>query len=156
MVQKVSGVDDVFKLWWLIARTRDALHRARVKELRRFNISTSEAVVLFLIPVLGKKATIGQISHLSFRAFHSVSGLINRMEKDGLVRKVQDLNKRSSRIVMAPKGRKAYRSSLERVSMHNILSSLSTEEQRQLTSMMHKLHSRALKELEIKSELPWT
>ena len=133
-----------FKLWWLLFRARESMARARRKELEPAGISNREAAILWLIDVLGPKATIGRISYLAFREHHSISAHISRMEKDGLVRKVKSSDGRSIQVLMTEKGVDAHTYALKRISVHDIMSVLSEEEKQQLFSILHKLRDKAL------------
>ena len=114
-MQDVSFTDQDYRLWVLLHQTRDAVHIARKKELGRFEISTIQAAALFIIQAIGEQATPAEISRWLFRKPHSVSGLLNRMEKEGLVKKTKDLDKKNLvRVTLTEKGRQAYNHSLKR------------------------------------------
>ena len=81
----LTSVDRDFKLWVLLHQTRDAVHKSAEKELRRFGLSPMEAALLFAVHAIGERATPAEISRWLFRESHSVSGLLDRMEKKGLV-----------------------------------------------------------------------
>jgi len=145
-VRDTTIKDNDYGLWWLFLQTRRAFHRTRVKELFQYGITAEEARVLFIVHSVGRKATPAEISRWTLRASHTVSGLLIRMEKKGLIRKVHDLDRKNMvRVVMTRKGRKAYSNSAERVSVHQILSCLSEEEFQQLRLLLEKLLDRALK-----------
>jgi DNA-binding MarR family transcriptional regulator len=145
-MKNYSATDQDYNLWILLAQTRDAILKARQKELDQYGISTSQAAVLFVIQAIGDRATPAEISRWLFREPHSVSTLLSRMEKQGLVRKVKDLDRKNLvRVVITEKGREAYYQSTKRESIRGIMSSLSEEERQQLTSSLRKLRDEALK-----------
>ena len=140
--------DEDYNLWVLVAQTRHAMFKARQEELIRYNIPARQAAVLFAIQAIGDKATPAEISRWLFRKSHSVSELLSRMEKQGLVKRVKDLDKRNLvRVTLTEKGREAYNQSTKRESIHKIMSSLSEEKRQQLRSCLQQLWDRALKEL---------
>jgi len=148
-MQDVLTGDTTYNLWLLLRRATHAALRARERELRQYGISSANSGVLFLVQELGRKATPAEISRQLFREPHSVSGLLSRMEKDGLVRRVKDLRKKNMvRVVLTEKGRKVYEQAKKRGSVHSILSVLSEEERRQLTLCLTKIREKALKEFE--------
>ena len=90
-----SSTDQDYKLWVLLNQVRDAVLKARQKELDQYNISASQAATLFVIEAIGPKATPAEISRRLFRKPHSVAGragILSRMEKKGLVRRFKDLD----------------------------------------------------------------
>jgi len=147
--------DEDYTLWFLLRQACDAALRARDKELSRYGISVEEAAVLFVVQANGERATPSEISRWLFREPHSTSGLIIRMEKDGLVRKLNDLERKNMlRVVMTEKGREAYEESTARKSIHRMMSSLSEDERQLMRSCLEKLRNEALKELSVERKAP--
>ena len=104
------------------------MYKARTRELFQYGITPAEAAVLVIVQAIGEKATPAEISRWLFREPHSISGLLARMEKQGLVRKVKDLDRKNLvRVVITEKGQQAYQQSTKRESIHRIMSSLSEE-----------------------------
>jgi len=150
------STDPDYNLWVLLQQTRDALFNAREKELRKYRISAIEAATLLVIQAIGDKATSAEISRWMFRKAHTVSALLDRMQKKGLVRKSKDLEWRNLvRVSITEKGKEAYNNSTSIESIHMILSALSEEERQQLRSYLQTLRDRALKEINIDYKLPF-
>jgi len=148
--------DEDYELWVLLYQAKDAIEIAREKELRPYGISPMQAAVLFIVQAIGDKATPAEISRWMFRQHHSVSGLLNRMEKAGLVKKTKDLDRKNLvRVTLTEKGQQAYRDSLKRESLHNIMPSLSKEKRQQLKSYLKELRDTALKEVGNEFKLPF-
>ncbi|MFC1951425.1 MarR family winged helix-turn-helix transcriptional regulator [Chloroflexota bacterium] len=149
--------DQVYILWVLLAQTRHAIAKARKKALRKYNMSTTQAGTLFVIHAIGDKATPAKISRWLFREPHSVSELLGRMEKKGLVKKVKDLDKKNQvRIMLTEKGRETYHhQSINPEPLNRIMSSLSDEERRQLRSYLLILWDNTMKELGMEQEMPF-
>jgi DNA-binding MarR family transcriptional regulator len=147
--------DQDYTLWLLLRQACDASLRARDKELSQYGISVEEAAVLFVVQSTGERATPSEISRWLFREPHSTSGLIIRMEKDGLVTKVADLERKNMlRVVMTDKGREAYEKSTARETIHRMMSSLSQNERQVLRSCMERLRNEAVKELRVERKPP--
>ena len=143
-----SSKDLDFDLWVLLRRTSHVVLKARDRELAKYGISAVQAAVLFLVRELGRDAIPAEISRQLLRDAHSVSGLLSRMEKDGLVRKVKDLDRKNLiRVELTEKGKQAYNESTKRESISGIMSSLPDKEQRQLMSYLRTVRDTALKEL---------
>jgi len=154
-VENFLSTDQNHDLWTLLAQTRDAILKVRQKELHRVSISATQTTALSAIQAIGDKATPAQISRWLFREPHSVSGLLSRMEKEGLVRKVKDLDRKNLvRVELTEIGYQAYHRSMRQESIHKIVSSLSAEQCQQLTSCLQTLRNEALKELGIEPRMP--
>jgi DNA-binding MarR family transcriptional regulator len=105
-----------------------------------------QASVLMAIHNLGEKATPTEISRLIIRDSQTISEILNRMEKDKLINRIKDTTNNKRKIIsLTEKGRQAYYLSLNRESIHSIMSCLSIEEQKQFTSCLAKLAEASLK-----------
>lgn len=155
-MEDVSSTDKDWELWILLVQVRDAIGAARRKELLSYDIAPAQSAGLFAIQAIGEKATPAEAGRWLFRQSHSVSDLVSRMERTGLVRKVKDLERKNMvRLVLTEKGRKAYHQAAKRKSIHRIMSSLSPEEHQQLRSFLQTLRDKALVELGIMRKMPF-
>lgn len=146
--------DDDYNLIALINQTGHAFTLARTRELAKHGLSMMRAAVLLVLQVRDNNATPTEISQWLLREPHTISALLDRMERDGLIRRYRDLHKRNTvRVAMTEKGRNAYQESLERETFHSVMSVLSPEEREQLRGVMTKLWLRALQE--VKHEVAW-
>ena len=154
-MEDLSCRDKAGDLWILLAQTRDVIFKARQKELRRYGISATRSAALFAIQAIGDKETPAQISRWLFREPHSVSELLKRMEKEGLVRRIRDLDKKNLvRVELTERGAEAYYQSLKHESIYRIVASLSEEKCQQLVSCLETLRDEALKELGRELRMP--
>lgn len=148
--------DEEFRLWVLLRQVAHTTLVARDRELNQYGITTIQAAVLHTIQLIGNRATPAEIARRILRERHSVSGLLIRMEKDGLVRKVKDLDRKNLiRVAITEKGQQVYDRSTKRKSIHKIMSSLSEEERQQLRSCLEKLGNKALRELLVNRKPPF-
>ena len=138
--------------WIFMARTRDAIFRNRVKDLEEHHLSARQASVLLVLEELDKKATPAEVSKWTFREPHSVSNFLIRMERDGLIKRIKDLDKKNMiRVEITAKGRDAFHEAKKMKSVHRVMAVLSQEEHQQLMAIMQKLWDKALEELRIKN-----
>ena len=145
-----------YNLWVLLHQAKDAVFKAREKELSQYGISAMEAAALFIIQAIGDKATPAEISRWIFREHHTVTALLSRMEKKGLITKVKDLDRKNLwRVSLTEKGQDAYRQSLNRESIHAAMSPLSENERQQLGSYLRKVRDQALKPSVSEPTLPF-
>jgi MarR family transcriptional regulator, organic hydroperoxide resistance regulator len=126
----------------------------RRNELAKDNITPMHSIVLIAIQDIGNQATPSELAQWLFREPHSVSQILDRMEKEKLVRRMRDpKNKSRVRIVLTKKGKEIYEKTDKGESIFKIFSVLSKKEQELMISGLHKLLERALQELVKKYEI---
>ncbi len=146
----LHNADDDYNLWWLVLHTRRAMYMVRAKELFQYGITPEESAVLFVVQAIGYRATPAEISRWLLRKAHTVSGLLKRMEKKGLIRTVKDLERKNLiRVVITEKGQGVYQKSAKRECIHRITTYISKKERQQLKASLGKLRDKALEELGI-------
>ena len=149
-----SLVRQYYELWVLLHQTRDAVYKAREKELRPYTVSPEQVAVLNTVQAIGNAATPAEISRWLFRESHSVSGILSRMQKQGLVRRVKDLDKKNLvRVEITERGQQILSQSTKREVINRIMSTLSPQECQQLRSCLDKLLGKALMELGMERKL---
>ena len=145
------NTDEDYNLWVLLAQTRDALYKARQKELNKYDISPRQSAVLFIIQAIGAHATAAEIARYLFRETHSTYELLLRMEKEKLIKGTKNRNnKKPVSFKLTQKGLKAYNHSQERKAIREIISCLTKEEREQLKSSLKKLQDTALRLLAVR------
>ncbi len=152
--------DQDYNLWVLLQNTRDAMAAVRAEELAKCGLSDVEAAVLLVVQVIERggtsESTPAEIARWLFRKPHSITGLMNRMEKKGLVRRVNDLEKKNRvRITLTPKGLETYRCSEKREKIKGVLSSLPEEDRERLWSYLQALRDTALNHLGTRHKPPF-
>lgn len=136
-----------YQLWWLLVHVWRAIHKVRAKELRGHRITPEEAAVIFIIHNIGP-ATPAEISRWVLREPHSVSRLVSRMERKGLVSKNRDLARKNLvRVALTEKGTQSYSALIKIESIQRIMSVLSEEQYQELYSCLEVLLNKAFEEL---------
>ena len=132
--------------WHLIGKASHLLFWVRQRELTPYNILPRQAYILFLLYNLDHKATLAELSRLTDRKPGTLSIIISRMERDGLIKKLRE-NPRSVllKYELTKKGIEAYKTSSKMKSEKAIFSVLSEEERQQLISIMEKVIVRTAK-----------
>ena len=96
----------------------------------------------------GKKATPAEIARELYREDHTISVLLTRMEKEGFVKKIKDLERKNQvRIILTSKGRRVYNQSKTREYMHSIMDVLPEGERKQMIVNLTKIKDKASEEL---------
>jgi DNA-binding MarR family transcriptional regulator len=135
---KVNKID-VFRLWKLLDHTKFMVGRLREMELARYGLTPEQVHVLDIIFQSGGTTTINEIVELTMRQHHSISTLINRMTRQGLVNKIRTADdKRIFKVVITEKGLSLIKK-VSRDSIINTFTSLSEEEKIELDAHLHKL-----------------
>jgi MarR family transcriptional regulator for hemolysin len=125
--------------------------RARNKELSQYGITSGQAAVLLIIKLIQTskgEATTSEISRWLLREPHSVSRILTRMQNEGLLNKNKGSGKKNElSVILTEKGEQAYKQSLKRESIREIMSCLSEEERRQLDLFLERLRDKAIQSL---------
>ena len=100
-------------LWVLIAQTKDAILRARELEYARYGISNERRAVLTIIQNSGGRAGPVDIARDLFRELHSVTEMLVRMEKDGLVTRHKGTGRSRVEVSLTEKGLDVFHQSLQ-------------------------------------------
>ena len=156
IMQDFSSLDEDYGLIVLLGLTRRMVEKLRQEELSRYGLRHRQASVLFYTQLLGGEVTYRDLARWMFRDYHTISAIVNRMEKDGLVRKIKHRDeKKNIRIVLTTKGQEAYQQAMKRESIHQMMSYLSKEERQQLRSSLEKLQNAVLKALGMNYKPPF-
>ncbi|HEX2966702.1 MAG TPA: MarR family transcriptional regulator [Syntrophorhabdaceae bacterium] len=153
-MQNPMDLDALIDLRLLLRRTEETIQKARQKELRKYGITTEASAVLHIISDLGGSARLQELSHWLFRKQHTIQELLNRMEKAGLVQRINEPNRKNGvRVALTKQGKDLYRQTKQLRGPRRIFSSLTQEQHTQLKTFLHILLDEAQKELGDKDEV---
>lgn len=135
----------------LLMRTRRAIYKELERAYYQIGISPEQAGVFDQIATKGK-ATINDITRRLLREPHTILGLINRMEANGLIYKEKDTDNHSMiTISLTEKGYNTYRQMLDiRKTMVKSTAVLTDDERGQLEKLLKKILDATLKRLDKK------
>ena len=100
-----------FVLWRLFFTAQSGVGRLRDLELAAIGVTPEQSGVLFLLTRNKGKSTISEMADAWLRQHNSVSTLVDRMAKQGLVKKIKIPKQKELEIVITPKGQE----------MHNLI-----------------------------------
>ena len=142
--------DVTVRLWLYAFQISDVLRMCTEQLLSEYNITTEQYDVLVSIKYLGDRVNITDIATWLKRSTNSISMLVDRMVKAGLVRRVRDrVDRRMVYVVLTSKGENA----LELASpgcweiIKEFLSPLSYEDRRTFLSLFDVINRQALQYL---------
>ena len=131
-----------FDLWGILARTNQAISRSRFLEIAHIGLTPEKAKILHIVEINGGSIPQNTISIITMRRQHSVSDLVNRMAREGLIIKTKDPERRNYIIKMSKKGKEKYHG-LKRDSLDTIFSVLTLEDRQNLYLVLNKLYARS-------------
>lgn len=135
--------DPRIKLHALLDSTRETIQKAVKMELAQYQMSQSQVKVMHMLAQSEEGLTPGQLSESAIRELNSITTLINRMQKKGLVTKVKKDGDLKTYVVLTDKGLDIYNNSVTERSITLIFDTLTDEEKSQLTSLLSKLQTKA-------------
>jgi DNA-binding MarR family transcriptional regulator len=143
-----SPSDLDYNLWFTIRRTHEAIHTLRRAEMRKIRLSPIESGVLFVINEAKNKITPAEISRQLFKDPNSISQLLGRMEKRGLIKNIKGFRqKHMVQVKLTEKGQSAFKLSQSGSQLKKILGVLSDKEKMQLIKCFDKLRNKASEEM---------
>jgi DNA-binding MarR family transcriptional regulator len=151
---KVEDLD--YDLWLLLTRTQYRIERVRAKELRHFGISPEQSGILFFVHSTKNNAMPIEISRWQLREPQTITSILDRMEKKGLIKKSRDRQRKNViRVALTEKGKQAYENATKADTFHQIMSVLSPEKRQTLREILLELLDAAKKcnrHLEVEAE----
>jgi DNA-binding MarR family transcriptional regulator len=141
--------DEYLRLFVLMAQTNDAILRAREREYARYGINNERRAVLYIIANNGGHAKPVDIAREIFRSLHSVTGLLERMERDGLVTRRQGSGRSRFEVRLTESGRDVLKKSANSEIDKIVFSVLNKSERERLSLYLSKVRGRVLKQLGI-------
>jgi DNA-binding MarR family transcriptional regulator len=135
--------DPRIKLHALLDSTRETIQKAVKMELAQYQMSQSQVKVMHMLAQSEEGLTPGQLSESAIRELNSITTLINRMQKKGLVTKVKKDGDQKTYVVLTDKGLDIYNNTVTERSITLIFDTLSDEEKNQLTFLLSKLQTKA-------------
>ena len=146
---QMPPTDEFFTLWVLIAQTKDAILRARERDYARFGISNERRAILYIIQNNGGRANPVEISRYLFRELHSVTEMLKRMEKDGLIDRFKGTGKSKVEVGLTDKGLDVFNQSIYNETDQRTFSVLNKRERERLASYLWRLRGKAFHDLGI-------
>ena len=144
-MQKFNIQDADYELWLLLARTHYRVRKARAKELRQYELSPEQSGLLFYVHASGNNAMPIEIARWMLREPQTITSIIDRMQKKGLIKKSRDKDRKNViRISLTEKGEKAYEQSIRREAFHKVMESLTEEKRQNLRTYLREMLESAI------------
>lgn len=147
MTPNVKTDNLVLKLWFITHRTRDVLRNCEDKVFGEYGLTAEQYGVLAVMKVLGGSVRVTDLARGLGRSANSVSMIVDRMVKAGLLRRERGRgDRRTVRVTVTNKGEVAFRpattAGLELI--REITSSLSDDDKRTFVRLHEVIKHKAL------------
>ena len=141
--------DIVARMWTVLHQASDAASRAASKRFRPLGVSFQQVYVLLILARSASAPTCSDISRIVMRRPHTVTALLNGMQRAGLIKRVKDKkNQKLVRIVMTKKGRQIWEKVMQTPLSIEFTSFLSIREFYELVRMLEIVRDAALRQSE--------
>lgn len=132
--KKEKSYSSAYSIWILLQQTKDAMLDAREAKLKKLGISAAEASVLMVLDIIhgtdGIKPTPSEIGRWIVREPHTVSTLLIRMEKKGLIQRIHDSERRNQVLIfMTEQGYDKFHLAMQDTVVDDIIGKNLTEQQ---------------------------
>ena len=142
--------DAALSSWLLLARTWSALYKVEDRKLAKVGLTPEQLDVLRLSRDYPIPLTPAEIARSLFRENQTIAGLLTRMEREGLVRRVpKRKGKPFTEVQITAKGEELCQPGIDVATsvITKLMSCLSPKEHEQLQKLLRKLRGKALEEL---------
>ena len=140
-------------LWVLVMQTRDVMTQLTERLLAKAGLTPEKWNLLHLCMNSPQSLTVAELSRMLFRKPHTVSGLLNRMEEDGLVKRGKQVGQEAQpmHIKITPKGRELYYEGtrIQLGPLNRVTERLPKEQLEQLENGLRALRNSLLQEINI-------
>jgi len=153
MARKMTSTD-YFYIWTLLRNIAHMTGRIRDRELSRYGVTLMQSSVLYMVKALGAEATPSNISRWVFREPPTVSDILSRMEKQGLVKRTKQKRKGLVLIKLTAAGERAYESSTLRESISRIMSQIPDENLEKLRPLLEEIRTHVMHDMGLSARRP--
>jgi DNA-binding MarR family transcriptional regulator len=131
--------DQDINLYILLDQTDSIITNAIELEIKHLRMTQPQVRVLTMLSREDRPVTIDELANWTLKEFNSVSTLINRMEKKGLIKKVKKAGELKTYVILTEKGSNLYHKQVTERSIHLTFDKLTSEEKQQLDLILKKL-----------------
>jgi DNA-binding MarR family transcriptional regulator len=142
--------ESAMNTWAMLRQTWIAVNKAAEVKLAKVGLTPEKAAVLWACKDYPGTLTPAEIARLVFRENQTIAGLLNRMEKEGLVTRVPKRKGHPfTEVKITSKGEKLASPGIEvyKTLIKGLVSGLSVDEQKQLQKLLKVLRQKMLDEM---------
>jgi DNA-binding MarR family transcriptional regulator len=131
--------DQDINLYILLDQVDSIITNAIELEIKHLRMTQPQVRVLTMLSRENRPVTINELANWTLKEFNSVSTLINRMERKGLIKKVKKTGDLKTYVTLTEKGSNLYHKQVTERSIRLIFEKLTSEEKKQLELTLKKL-----------------
>ena len=131
-----------YNLWIFLDGAGFAMSRLRQLELSKFGLTVEQSIVMMILRHRGGSITANKVGELTFRQHNSISALVNRMIKAGLIAREKKPGEKSSTISLTREGHDLF-NRLTYVSLEMVFSTLKPNERLDFIRYLNTVHDKA-------------
>jgi DNA-binding MarR family transcriptional regulator len=146
MPVKFTFASPTMKSWLLIHQSHRMIEKCENAVLAKVGLTTRKQMVLLAMKNAPGPLTVSNIAYWCDRNPNGISTLVDRMEKDGLIKRVRDMSdRRAIRLALTQKGEERFEEAdkLVRQLFKDIFAEFSEEELITLSEIMTRVRRRA-------------
>jgi DNA-binding MarR family transcriptional regulator len=149
MSQQIKADKD-YTLLTSLLQVSDILFKIRERELLPQNLSATAAEILFLVDAMGEDVTPAKITRMLLREPHAISGILIRMEKHGLIKRIKNMERKNLiRVTLTAKGQNALKQAMKQTGAAQVISKLTEAQRSKLKQTLNILKEAGKKELNL-------
>jgi DNA-binding MarR family transcriptional regulator len=142
--RKMRKADDPrIVLYSLLDSTRETISKAIDLELAQYQMSSPQVKIMHILAQSDNGMTLDSLAESTVRELNSISTLVSRMQKKGLVTKVRTKDNQKIYVRLTDKGKDIYNNTVTEQSIYLIFDALSAEEKKALAALLAKLQLKA-------------
>jgi DNA-binding MarR family transcriptional regulator len=138
-IRTSKKLDPDINLYILLDQTDSIITNAIELEIKHLRMTQPQVRVLNMLSREDRPVTLDELANWTLKEFNSVSTLINRMEKKGLIKKIKKPGDLKTYIILTEKGSNLYHKQVTERSIHLIFDKLTSEEKGKLDLILKKL-----------------
>lgn len=131
-----------YDLWTLFALTMETIARMRNIELAQYGITREQSLVIHLLNNSHGSSTLNQLAIAAMRQHNSMSTLVRRMARVGLVKRIKNPEDNQYTILLTEKGKKIFEE-MPLASIEMTFATLSKEEKTLMYDYLDRLQLKA-------------
>jgi DNA-binding MarR family transcriptional regulator len=130
-------------LYGQLDQTREAIFKAVELELGQYQMSAPQVKIMHMLAQGNGGITLRELANGTVRELNSISTLIARMQKKGLVKKLKKPGDDKTYVTLSDRGKDIYNNTITERSIYLIFDALSEKEKREFAAILGKLQSKA-------------
>jgi len=136
----VQQVNPNYKIWQLFCYTYRLIDNTSRIIFRKYGLSSSTLAILSILYQTGQNFKPSEFATICKRKPNTITDILNRMQKQGLIRKNKDkYRKNTKRVSLTDKGKLVFQNVMNYNEYHDIFATLTGEKRKQFVDCLYDL-----------------